>query len=336
MRLYVIILLSLTLSACKVFKKQRALFPVGSDYVPHLTNLRVKNGGVKYANFNITDHLSLVKYSTLDDSNYTYLQYSELNNKYFLNDKKNIDTIQGIDIESTRVEDNMQPEDYKSYLLNYYDTISLYSLKIISTKNGKIIKQNPHFNSSNLFPNELTNTFEETFYIFRVPIIDDCNQLSSYGIINYELRPLSSDMFLVLNPYSTFYLNSIQQIWYDYQIFIHCQLITVDTSTLSGKQKENLLMPFELRQFDEKLNEIFIEQCKGILKSNFQADNAKMFKSYFELIFWQIYRPSDFKVKDNKGKRRSFLFTSSNPDYPGNYEVKFNIYEPYRFKVFKR
>ena len=71
------------------------------------------------------------------------------------------------------------------------------------------------------------------------------------------------------------------------------------------------------------------------LKRNIKKKHS-VYESYFQLALLQSYEPINLKLKDNSGKKRSFLFTSNNPDYPGNYEVKFNIYEPYRFKVFKR
>lgn len=61
-----------------------------------------------------------------------------------------------------------------------------------------------------------------------------------------------------------------------------------------------------------------------------------MYKSYFELILWQMYETGDFTPHDFQGTKGSYLFTSNNPKYPGDYEVKFNIYKPYDFKVRKR
>jgi len=335
MRIFLVILISLLFTSCKFIPFKKPLFPSGPKYVPSLNHMYADDY-LNYRSHNVINELSLLSYSTSKNVNYSLIEYSDLNNSFFLEKKKNIKTIESAKFQSIQLENELQLYNFRNYTLDYYDTVSLRSFKIILEDSNKIFKPNEEINFSSKFPNDLKNSFEESYYIFRVPLVSDCKALSSYGNIEQIYKPRYHYKFLVLNPYIHYYTSSIRDIWDDYQLFIHCQSIEIDTAKVNETTKQNLLKPKWEREYDKKLNKKFITEYKRILINDFDNNDSKMYKSYFELIFWQVYQPSNFNLKDNFGKYRSFFFTSNNPDYPGNYEVKFNIIEPYKFKVAKR
>lgn len=119
-------------------------------------------------------------------------------------------------------------------------------------------------------------------------------------------------------------------------IYINYYLNLVDSETYSNGIS-NWFNESTLRNFFYTIGILKDDhkRFKKFIRKKYRK-GANYHRDYFKLLLWQLYQPSQFKVMDNHGKQRSFSFTSNNPDYLGNYEVKFNIYEPYNFKVFKR
>lgn len=79
---------------------------------------------------------------------------------------------------------------------------------------------------------------------------------------------------------------------------------------------------------------LFSDETKDYLKEAFKKD-PKLYTSYFELILWQIFQPTNFRVLDNKGKKSSLVFSSNDYRFTGDYKIKFDLVHPYHFKVSK-
>lgn len=160
-----------------------------------------------------------------------------------------------------------------------------------------------------------------------------------YKITSAKQGRMLNESQLMFEPAFAKYDKSIMYLWYLIKLKIqyydnYKNLFAIPDTIFNYKQQINSdiinqgsFVVFTLSNHDQKYSDYILK--------NYENDQ-KLHKSYFELIFWQLYKTSEFKVKDNNGEKRSFLFTSNNPQYPGNYEVKFNIYEPYHFKVIKR
>jgi len=145
---------------------------------------------------------------------------------------------------------------------------------------------------------------------------------------------------LLLNPaFKDAYERSIKAIWELYLIGLKFETLS---DTLICDDRNDPLTWFQYYVLFKRPHPIrgcpFNLDSQNVMTylSEAYENEPLMYKSYFELILWQMYETGDFTERDAKGKKRSYLFTSKNPKYPGNYEVKFNIYEPYEFKVRKR
>ena len=127
----------------------------------------------------------------------------------------------------------------------------------------------------------------------------------------------------VFYPTTSYYKGFIIKFWDDYIYWLNFHEL-----------KDDYPQRITSRRLNRKSQDNFRLKVSNYLKNNIKSFH----KSYFEIILWQVYQPTDFKlsINDSKGETASFIFTSNNPEYPGNYEVKFNIYQPYYFKVFKR
>lgn len=143
------------------------------------------------------------------------------------------------------------------------------------------------------------------------------------------IKPYTKAKGIFLNPsFTETYDDNINRLWSLYLFNIKYDILK-DTSICYGLRNAafhpNNGCPLNLLS----------QNVKTYLEGTIEKDR-EMYKSYFELIFWQMYQPKNFKIKDNKGAKRSFTFTSTSERFPGNYKVKFNIYRPYEFKVKRR
>lgn len=160
------------------------------------------------------------------------------------------------------------------------------------------------------FPNNLIFPQKKFLFLFHNQRTENCN-LST---------PLTEEnKFTLLNPEAVNY--APERVWNifrsNYTCFIYEEKKQVKNTRRSA---------YNIRKSYEK----FIQQSL--------EEEDDYLKAYFEIVLWLLYQPTDFKlyINDGKGETASFIFTSNNSEYPGKYEVKFNIYQPYYFKVFKR
>ena len=77
---------------------------------------------------------------------------------------------------------------------------------------------------------------------------------------------------------------------------------------------------------------LYTSEAEKYLNQAFH-DDITLYTSYFELILWQIFQPTNFKVVDGNGSKRKLIFTSRDYRHEGEYEVKFDLLRPYNFKV---
>ena len=208
---------------------------------------------------------------------------------------------------------------FKNYFPRFIDSINLSIYKISDTifkcknfsNNQNVF--NYHFpDSIGAYPNRILVLTRSNIIVLGKDLLD--KELA------YRMKRMSYmgsfSRVSILNPAFSSYDPSIFSIWGNY------------VSKFFAIPNYNYIK--EKRVFSYK------KKYKKDVRRLFKRHHNLAHESYFEFILWQVYKPSNLKLNDNVGKVRSFLFNSNNPNYPGNYEVKFNIYEPYRFKVFKR
>lgn len=159
------------------------------------------------------------------------------------------------------------------------------------------------------------------------------------GPNGFHQEYLITETLLLLNSaFEEPYSRSIKYIWELYLFKVKYNDLH-DTLQCNGK-----LPTYSIRKLRKNKPYFYSYPCHPKLYSqNVQTylekaidKGPEMYKSYFALIFWQMYQPKDFKVKDNNGEKRSFTFTSTSERFPGKYKVKFNIYRPYEFKVVRQ
>lgn len=207
------------------------------------------------------------------------------------------------------------PTNFRKFMPPFVDSIYLTSYIITDTiKKGTVNIDNEKVNLFR-FPDTLNLLPSKLVEYYKNPIIEvEDISLTKPQKIGKGGNSLGRQLFF--NPSLQPYEKSIVLLWGDY------------VSTYNAKPEIYAKRTLKASKYKRMFERYIMD--------NYKQNNYAMHKSYFELILWQLYNPKSFKVKDNFGKYRSFLFTSNNPDYPGNYEIKFNIYQPYYFKVFKR
>lgn len=170
------------------------------------------------------------------------------------------------------------------------------------------------------FPDSLT--YPDTSVVFmgvNLYINNKCED-SMKAKPELKTKPGISDGIINLNPETYEYETSIRSLWYIYiQDIIYGPL----SSCYYYHYRENNL--YQLKR-----------KYKRYIRQSFRKDELDYHASFFKLALYKLYRPNSLDLKSRRGSEAIFTFKSTNPSYPGNYEVKFNIYEPYRFKVFKR
>lgn len=167
--------------------------------------------------------------------------------------------------------------------------------------------------------------------------IDNKKFEEAHGILNTSI--------LMLHPGIESYLIDIFKLWELYLIKIKFQELGFKNKLVSIKLPRNLVNPLIVKNgfVSDTLSlnnrELYeyntLKSIRSYLLNDFNNGGA-LYKSYFEVLLWYMYRVNEFNENKTEPKNASFTFTSRNPDYPGNYEVFFNIYAPYEFKVKKK
>lgn len=170
------------------------------------------------------------------------------------------------------------------------------------------------------FPDSLT--YPDTSVVFMGVDIYINNKCEDSMKVDPKLKtkPGVGDGIINLNPETYEYETSIRSLWY---VYIQDMIYGPLNSCYYYNYRENNL--YQLKR-----------KYKRYIRQSFRKDELDYHASFFKLALYKLYRPNSLDLKSSKGSEAIFTFKSTNPSYPGNYEVKFNIYEPYRFKVFKR
>lgn len=258
--------------------------------------------------------IKMIRIANKNHLEWDFYHYGSISNPHkisldTLDPSWNVFTVSKDSLESTF------PKEYKKYMPPLLDSVTLtwYTIKDTIKKGLKNINSEKVF--SYHFPDTLGLLTDGFLMYTRNPyilIIDP--SFSKQHKIKRRMSYYIS--YLILNPSFHLYESSIFAVWGDY--------VTKYNATPEIYAKRKL----KARKYQRKFEKF--------IRHYFEKDHYSMHKSYFELILWQVYKPNNFKLKDNLGMYRSFIFNSCNPDYPEIYEVKFNIYKPYCFKVFKR
>lgn len=238
-------------------------------------------------------------------------------------------------------EKNM-PSEFLNYMPNYIYPMKFGYFKLINVQNNETLNYDCK-QVKPRFPDSLECLATTSTYIDQIPIFKgcsmDCDFFNAYESDTLMLRYEWHGQFKCLNPASEYFMTSIVAIWEkDYGAYIYCRRMnSEDFKFFEFLCKEEVDEEFLSSRKFAKLKNREIDRAKRkIIKSNVNDENLAMHKSYFQLILWSLYRPEEFTVPFNFGKYRSLNFTSNNPEYAGEYKVKFNIYKPYYFKVYKR
>jgi len=245
-------------------------------------------------------------------------------------------------LESIEISNEVLPSNYLDYFPNYHFPIQSGWYRIVNsdTKAPVILPIKEY--TSKRFPHKFYREAIEGPYIYRNPTILGCSRKCNWNgccvdSLNWHY-PLVEE-FLIFNPSSEFYIGSVFTLWNkDYRAYLNCKLMQcsdfeytkIECNKEAYEENRNNFKFWKLK------NKEIEDAQRNLIKTDVEKYSLEMHKSYFQLVLWYLYRPKDFDVPFNFGNCRSLRFTSNNPEYPGNYEVKFNIYQPYYFKVFKR
>lgn len=245
-------------------------------------------------------------------------------------------------LESIEVHDFEFPTNFMNYTPNYYFPIQKGWYRIVATGTNSEIKISLKEYKSERFPHKFNTVATEAPFIYRNPTISGCSRKckrNGCGADSLKFHYPLTQEFLIFNPKSELYESSVFTLWNrDFRAYLNCNLMQCEDF-------EHTKIECDQKKYEKNRNkrEFLILKKKEIenaqkklIELEVNSRNLEMHKSYFQVVLWYLYRPESFEVPFNKGKYRSLKFTSNNPDYPGNYRVKFNIYEPYRFKVFKQ
>jgi len=213
------------------------------------------------------------------------------------------------------------PHQFMKYMLDWQPEVSLKYLELSSSLSKEEFIEykvlTPYFDDSiEAVPTKFL-LLNITPYL-SLSIISNSKNYKSIKAKKYNYIWIGNDIYASLYPTNYNFQSQIVYIWDNYIHWIK-QEVKNDKNHTYHPLKIWQTIPFKLK-------------VSNYLRRNFYDIQS----SYFELLLWQLYEPSVFKVGDKRGKYRSLTFTSNNPEYPGIYEVKFNIYQPYYFKVFKR
>jgi hypothetical protein len=244
------------------------------------------------------------------------------------------------------------PAKFKNYMLDTNNSFTLGYFKIIDSI-GEAIRL-PITNTDGIknFDHPLENNFNSTLYLFRAPVYDNCTTFHNLNGNKAICGSLNNYKCLIFNPLIINYRSAINDLWnIDYTYYIHCNFISISLESLGLKntskyhrfRDETQLTKKEANEYarlfvnnKKKILHYRVTAFKNFIIEDFNNNQAKLYVSYFELVLWQVYRPSNFEKGKLEEDVATLYFNSNNPDYPGNYEVKFNIYKPYNYKVFKR
>jgi hypothetical protein len=324
------------------------------DYENSLTRL---NYYVRLKNFNLLDYLIKVDFQdTLSrninsDLRFGWQGISDEPLRHY-NEKQNAQIDTSVAFVEAEQPITKLPKKFKNYMLNGNNGFLLGHYEVIDSRGDVFIFPESESNGIEHFDHPLKNDFSSTMYLFRAPIYDSCATFQTLDGSNRIYGIENAPKCLIFNPFLDIYESGAYDLWVvDYSYYIHCNFIPINLDSLDlGNTSKYYRFRDETQLTKKEANEyarVYVDNSKKIFQhrvtafqnfliDDFNNNQAEIHKSYFELILWQIYYPSNFGIGKLDEDLGTLFFTSNNPDYPGNYEVKFNIYKPYNFKVFKR
>ena len=152
---------------------------------------------------------------------------------------------------------------------------------------------------------------------------------SDYNNIRYFSS--AKDYVAILSPSLYGYERGIRLLWSRYRSGLFWSLSADVRTEISVKDEE--LREKEVYGLGKAYYKVRTEYIRPLLKEDL-LNGGEIYKSYFELILWEPFRPQKFTIIDNRGKIRKMKFYSA--EKSRHYKVKFNIDYPFCFKVKKK